>query len=201
MDPLIGTIQAFAFSFAPDGWVLCWGQTLPVAQYQALFALLGTTFGGDGKNTFGVPDLRGRTIIGVGNGTSVTSPVDWGEKYGSETTPINSYNMPPHAHQLVSGNGSAGTVKITTTVTTVNNGQESNESDNGANGLGTGGNMESIYRESPSGTDSIGGVTSSINGATTQFGVTQPAALTIRNPYLGVYYCIAIDGYFPPRPY
>ena len=63
-EVFIGTIQAFAFSFAPYGWALCNGATVPIAQNQALYSLLGTTYGGDGKITFGLPDLRGRTVIG-----------------------------------------------------------------------------------------------------------------------------------------
>ncbi|HBL76287.1 MAG TPA: phage tail protein [Prolixibacteraceae bacterium] len=203
MDPFIGTIQAFAFGFAPVGWVACWGQTLPVMGNQALFTLLGTTFGGDGRTTFGVPDLRGRTIIGVGAATPSTqvpgtSEVDWGEKGGAEVASVTASNMPMHVHQLVSGDGTGGTVKITTKVKTVNNDAESNESDNGANALGTGGNMDSVFRESPSGNDSLGGVSSSLSGFTTYAGGDVP--MPIRNPYLGLYYCIATQGVYPPRP-
>ncbi|HBL76286.1 MAG: hypothetical protein A2W90_09670 [Bacteroidetes bacterium GWF2_42_66] len=205
MDPILGTIQAFAFSFAPVDWELCWGQTMPISGNEALYSLLNTTFGGDGRTTFGLPDLRGRSIIGVGAATYsgqtlITSPVVWGQKGGAETVAINANNLPAHAHQLVSGDGTGLTVKITTKVQTVNNEAESNESDNGANALGTGGNMDSVYRESPAGTDSLGGVSSTISGATTAWGVNQPAPLSTRNPYLGVNYCICTNGYYPTRP-
>lgn len=197
MDPFLGQIQAFGFSFAPIGWALCWGQTMSIAQNNALYALLGITFGGDGITTFGVPDLRGRTVVGVGQATTLTSAVAWGEKLGAESAALLSSNMPAHNHQIVNGNGLAGTVAVTTNIQTVNNGNESTESNNGANALGTSGNMPSIYRESPSGSDSLGGVTSAIAGTTSYSGSSLP--FNIRNPYLGMYYCIATSGIFPSR--
>lgn len=66
MDPFIGEIRLFGFNFAPQGWALCEGQTMPIAQYTALFSLLGTTYGGNGQTTFQLPDLRGRAPIGFG---------------------------------------------------------------------------------------------------------------------------------------
>ena len=63
MEPFLGQIQAFGFNFAPRGWAMCEGQLLPISQNTALFSLLGTTFGGDGRTTFGLPDLRGRSIV------------------------------------------------------------------------------------------------------------------------------------------
>lgn len=68
MEPFIGQIQAFGFSFVPRGWALCDGTLLSIAQYQALFSLLGTTYGGDGQTTFALPDLRGRSIVNQGAG-------------------------------------------------------------------------------------------------------------------------------------
>jgi microcystin-dependent protein len=105
--------------------------------------------------------------------------------------------MPAHNHQLINGTGTNDTVKVTTTVTTVDSQDETNESDNGNNGLGTGGSMQSIYRESPSGSDHIGGVSSTITGSTSLAGSNIP--VNIRNPYLGMYYCIALEGIFPSR--
>ncbi|CAK0753042.1 hypothetical protein CCP3SC1_2180003 [Gammaproteobacteria bacterium] len=83
----VGEIRVFAGSFAPGGWFLCNGSTVSVSQYQALFALLGTTYGGDGVNTFGLPDLRGRFNIAVGNGPGLTHRA-LGEKGGSETVTL-----------------------------------------------------------------------------------------------------------------
>ena len=83
MEPFIGQIQNFGFNFAPRGWASCDGQLLPINQNQALFSLLGTTYGGDGRTTFALPDLRGRTPMGVGKGPGLT-PTNLGENKGRE---------------------------------------------------------------------------------------------------------------------
>jgi microcystin-dependent protein len=197
MEPYIGQISAFGFSFAPEGWVTCQGQQLSISQYETLFSLIGTVFGGNGVTTFAVPDLRGRTIIGVGQGAGL-SAIQYGQVGGTEGTTLLSSNLPAHSHQIVNGDGTTpGTVAVATTIQTVNNENESGESNNGANVLGTSGNMPSIYRENPSGADCIGGVTSTISGTTSTAGASSPFG--IRNPYLGVYYCIATEGVFPTR--
>jgi microcystin-dependent protein len=196
-DAFLGTIMAVGFNFAPRNWAMCNGQILSVASNTALFSLLGATFGGDGRVTFGLPDLQGRTIVGAGQGPGL-SGISYGEKAGAESINILTSNMPAHNHQIINGTGANnGTVKVTTTVTTVDSQDETNESDNGNNGLGTGGSMQSIYRESPSGNDHIGGVSSTITGSTSLAGSNIP--VNIRNPYLGMYYCIALEGIFPSR--
>jgi microcystin-dependent protein len=192
MDIYLGTILAFAFGYAPQDFMLCDGRLLSIQQYAALFAILGTTFGGNGQTTFGIPDLRGRSIVGQGQGPGL-SDISWGEADGKETLMLLSSNMPSHAHPLTNG-----AAVVTTTVQTVDNGNESIDSGNGANALGTGGNMVSIYREQPSGDDYIAGVTSVIRGTTGVTGNSVPA--DIRNPYLALYYCIATEGLYPVRP-
>ena len=82
MEQIIGQIQAFGFNFTPRGWAFCNGQLISITQNTALYALLGTTFGGDGITTFGLPDLRGRTIVHPGLGTGLVAPVIWGEEGG-----------------------------------------------------------------------------------------------------------------------
>ena len=82
-DPYIGQIEVFAFDFAPKGWALCAGQLMSISQNQALFSVIGTTFGGDGITNFALPDLRGRTPIGQGNGLGRT-PRDVGDAMGEE---------------------------------------------------------------------------------------------------------------------
>ena len=81
MEGYLGEIKMFAGTFAPVNWVFCWGQTLQISQYAALFALIGTQFGGDGTTTFGVPDLRGRVPVGAGTGPGLT-PRTPGQKGG-----------------------------------------------------------------------------------------------------------------------
>lgn len=91
MDTYLGTIMPVGFAFAPKGWALCNGQLLPIAQNQALFSLLGTNFGGNGVTTFGLPDLRGRTPVGV----SQSNP---GLPSGSETVTLTANQLPAHTH-------------------------------------------------------------------------------------------------------
>lgn len=95
-DPYVGEIRVFGCNYAPRGWALCNGQLLPISQNQALFALLGTTYGGDGRTTFALPDLRGRTPLHTGNGVSL------GQSAGEETHTLIVSEMPMHTH-LVSG--------------------------------------------------------------------------------------------------
>ena len=99
MTPFLGQIQAFGFNFAPRGWAKCEGQLLSIAQYNALFSLLGTMYGGDGRTTFGLPDLRGRSIVGTGNGPGL-STITQGEKGGAENHTLTVGQMPSHTHNI-----------------------------------------------------------------------------------------------------
>src|SRR6187402_1117505 len=107
-DPFVAEIRIFPFSFAPKGWAFCDGQLLPLSQNTALFSLLGTTYGGDGKTTFALPDLRGRAPIHQGQGPGLTSR-SLGEQDGTETVTLISSQIPAHAHTVnaVSGAGNA----------------------------------------------------------------------------------------------
>ena len=105
-EPFLGEIRMTGFNFAPVGWALCNGQTLPISQYSALFALLGTTFGGNGVSTFNLPDLQGRAPIHWGSGVGLSSYVP-GQNGGSENVTLLSNQMPLHNH-LVNVNNTAG---------------------------------------------------------------------------------------------
>jgi len=97
IDPYIGEISIFAGNFAPRGWAFCDGQLLPISQNTALFSILGTTFGGDGRTTFALPDLRGRTPVHPGQGPGLSS-YQLGERSGSESIILNIQNLPSHNH-------------------------------------------------------------------------------------------------------
>lgn len=97
MEPLIGEIKLFAGNFAPRGWAFCNGQLLPISQNQALFSILGTTYGGDGRTTFALPDLRGRVPVHPGTGPGLSSK-SLGEQGGTETETLSTQQLPAHTH-------------------------------------------------------------------------------------------------------
>ena len=99
-NPYIGEIRLFAGSFAPDGWALCQGQLVAIAENDALFSLIGTTYGGDGEQTFGLPDLRGRVPIHQGSGPGLSQRFI-GERAGAETVTLSAAQLPAHSHALV----------------------------------------------------------------------------------------------------
>ena len=171
MTPFIGQIQPFGYNFAPRGWAFCDGQLLAIASNTALFSLLGTTFGGDGRTTFGLPDLRSRSIVGVGNGPGL-STISWGEKSGRENVTLTIANMPNHNHA----------------VTATSNDATLDEAASGAR-FGTAGTP--IYANTGTGTIGLAA------DSTTSVGGSQ--AFNIRNPFLGIYYSIALVGIFPSR--
>jgi len=97
--PFLGQINIFAGNYAPNGWAMCNGQLLPISQNTALYALLGTTYGGDGAETFGLPNLVSRLPIHIGDGTGL-SPYVLGQAGGSSTVTIDRSTMPSHTHSL-----------------------------------------------------------------------------------------------------
>lgn len=99
MEPFIGQVILFAGNFAPRGWAFCHGQLLPIAQNQALFSILGTTYGGDGRTTFALPDLRGRAPIGAGQGPGLNDR-RLGARTGTETNTLNVTQIPAHNHAV-----------------------------------------------------------------------------------------------------
>ena len=109
-EPFLGEIRICSFGFAPRGWALCNGQLLPINQNQALFSLLGTTFGGDGRVNFALPDLRGRTPIHVGSGHTL------GERGGEQSHTLNIAELPTHTHTAQASSSPANTLNPNNTV-------------------------------------------------------------------------------------
>jgi microcystin-dependent protein len=99
VDPFVGEIRLVPYTFAPQGWALCDGRLLPINQNQALFSLLGTSFGGDGKTTFALPDLRGRVPVGAGQGASGTT-YEVGSTGGQESVKLSASQLPAHSHPV-----------------------------------------------------------------------------------------------------
>ncbi|WP_296385579.1 tail fiber protein [Winogradskyella sp.] len=181
MEQYIAQIMMFGGNFAPRGWALCDGQLLAISQYQALFSLIGTTYGGDGRTTFALPDLRGRVPVHPGSGPGL-SRVTWGEKSGVENVVLTTPNLPSHSHA-----GTGLTVSLG-----CNEDDGNSDEPSGKNfGIAQSGTP---YNSQPNDA-SFGGGT--VAGNTSPTGSNQ--AFNVRNPFTGVNYIIALDGIFPPR--
>jgi microcystin-dependent protein len=189
MDPFTGEIKMVGFNFAPQGYALCQGQVMPISQNAALFALLGTTFGGDGVQTYGLPDFRGRVPIGMGNGPSLT-PVAQGEKSGAESVTLSQTQMPQHTH--------AGTASVAipaaTTQGTANAPTTSSFLAGTTDLSGAGGFDVGLYA---TGTPTT--TLQPFNAAVTNNIAGGSLPVPIRNPYLGTNFIIALNGVFPSR--
>ncbi len=190
MDEFIGTIKAFGFSWAPRGWAQCNGQLLPIAQYQAVFSLLGTTYGGDGRTTFALPDLRGRVPINQGTGAGLSNRT-MGAKSGTESNVLNINQMPSHAHQ-VNFTGQSATASVS--IPAVNDGGTLEETE--GNILA---NHAGAFAAATSADTSLSAFTSPLQGmaATTSEGGTTP--VNNMPPFLAVNYCICLEGIYPSR--
>lgn len=169
-DPFVAEIRIFPFNFAPKGWAWCDGQLLPLSQNTALFSLLGTTYGGDGKSNFALPDLQGRAPMHPGQGPGL-SLHDLGETGGSETVTLLESEIPAHVHAMH-----------------VSLQDATNQSPTGellASGVGIGqyATPGAIVNLSPQALAPAGG--------------DQPHNNLM--PYLTFYFCIALQGVFPPR--
>lgn len=167
-DPFVAEIRIFPFNFAPKGWAWCDGQLLPLSQNTALFSLLGTTYGGNGKSNFALPDLQGRAPMHPGQGPGL-SLHDLGETGGSETVSLLESEIPAHSHGM----------------------RASNEDGNSRNAAGN-----------------YVGIGNNIFAAPQNLGAMAPEALAPAGgdqphnnlqPYLTFYFCIALQGVFPPR--
>jgi microcystin-dependent protein len=101
-EPFLAEIRTFSFNFAPKGWAMCNGQLLPINQNQALFSLLGTTYGGDGETTFAIPDLRGRLLVHQGNGFVLA------ETGGVEQVTLTTAQLPAHTHAVLASSAAGG---------------------------------------------------------------------------------------------
>src|SRR6266550_1272438 len=106
-QPFVGEIRMFGGSFAPAGWAMCQGQLMPISQNETLFTLIGTTYGGDGQETFGIPNLSGRVPIhqGTGAGSGVTFSI--GEAAGTESVTLTTQTIPQHNHAFIASGDTA----------------------------------------------------------------------------------------------
>lgn len=108
-NPYVGEIRMFGGSFNPAGWAFCNGAPLPISQNEVLFNLIGTTYGGDGQETFNLPDLQGRVPIHAGQGPGLSQNYQLGEKAGTETVTLTTSQLPIHTHPMLASGDSANT--------------------------------------------------------------------------------------------
>ena len=169
MEPMIGEIKMFAGNFAPRGWLLCDGQLLSIQAYSALFSLLGTTYGGDGRNTFGLPDLRGRVPIHAGQGGGL-SDYHQGHSGGTETVTLTESHMPAHNHSVSNAQGPV------------------DSSDPESNMLTAG--ESQIYSSQPAQSNMNPSMINNAGGGQAHNNI---------QPYLAINFIIAIEGVYPAR--
>ena len=172
MEGYIAEIRMFAGNFPPRSWAFCQGQLLSIAQNTALFSLLGTTYGGNGQTTFGLPDLRGRVPVGTGNGPGLT-PRSLGEMSGTQTNTLLSINMPAHSHTM---NASSDSASIGTPA---------------GNSLGVNA-RGGITPFAPGNTNQA-----PMGSMTGVVGNNSP--VNNMQPYLGINYIICLEGIYPSR--
>jgi microcystin-dependent protein len=181
MEGVLAYVTPFAGNFVPRGWATCQGQILAISSNTALFALLGTNYGGNGQTTFGLPDLRGRAVVGAGQGPGL-SLYDLGQLGGSEATTLLTSEIPLHNHGIL--------LAFTPKCSSVNG--------------NTGAPANTTYAPLSSGASAFSGVPNAKMQSYNATVVTGPGGnglpFSNRNPYLTLTYIICINGVFPQRP-
>ena len=179
-EPFLSEIKIMSFNFPPKGWALCNGQFLPINQNQALFSLLGTTYGGNGQTTFALPDFRARHAVGVNQGTGNGGNYVLGEIGGSEVVTLTSAEMPAHVHQPRGHAGSASDASTPSSDTV------------------WGPSTTTLYATAIPAQPMTGATTGSMApDALSLSGGSQPHEN--QPPYLALHYIIALEGVFPSR--
>ena len=179
MEPFIGQLMCVGFNFAPNGWARCDGQLLAIASNTALFSLIGTIYGGDGRTTFALPDLRGRVPIHNGTGPGLPS-FSQGQRSGTTTTTLTVANLPSHSHTLRVSSANASQSAATSGSTIATPGSQSGRSFTGTLGYNTA-------------TPDIGMSAASIGNTGSN------VAFNNLQPYLTLNWVIALVGIFPSR--
>lgn len=172
-EGFLGEVKMFAGNFAPRGWAKCDGQLLAISSNPALFSILGTMYGGDGRTTFALPDFRGRTAVGTGTGPGL-SPVTQGSRFGTQSNTLNILQLPVHNH--------------TFSISAVS--ELGNTNDPTGNYHANSGLFDNEYRNS-------GTVVPMHSGTSSNAGASQP--VENRQPSLGMIYIICTQGIFPSR--
>lgn len=188
-DAFIGEIRAFPYTYVPQGWLRCDGTLYPINQFQALYALLGIVYGGDGKTIFGLPNLQGRTVIGVGQGAGLQN-VTKGQQLGAAQVALTSdYQLPVHNHALVEEN-IAATISAANTTAKPTAGQS--WLTRPAQVTPTTANF--IFSYVPT---TGGALNTPLHPSSIGYNVGGSQGHENRQPYLTMVYCINYDGVYP----
>lgn len=189
-DPFLGEIKMFGGNFAPRGYAMCQGQIMSIAQNNALLALLGTTFGGNGQTTFGLPDFRSRSPVGIGQGGGLDA-ITQGEMAGTPNVTLISNNLPPFSLPVT------GTVSVAIPASTADGSSQTPSATSVlAKPLDSAAGAEvSLYGNAADTTLAPFNAPLNANASHTSGG----APVGIRNPYLGTNFIIALEGVFPSR--
>ncbi len=205
MDGTLAEIRGFAGTFNPKNWVFCYGQLMPINNNQALFALIGDYYGGDGRTNFGIPDLRGRVPVGSGAGPGLY-PYQLAQMGGYQQINLTTNEMPKHNHAAVATVGASAVGGTATATMNVNNSDGENRTPAG-NYLGLSGG--DIYQDTPSAgsilnsgaiTVDTSGLRVAVGDVSVQIGDTgkgQP--FPVIQPYLCIQWIMCVDGLFPQR--
>ncbi|MBP6303966.1 MAG: phage tail protein [Bacteroidia bacterium] len=189
MDGYMSEIRLFGGTFAPQGYMLCQGQQMSIAEWTALYALLGTMYGGDGVQSFSLPDLRGRTPMGTGQGPGLSVIVDEGETGGTETITMSTSNMPIHNHSAsITALNASATLKAFTTAGSTDQPIGSYLASTADLYIAPASADTFMAPQSVSGTLSL---SLSATGSNTPF--------SNRSPFLGINFIICVEGIFPSR--
>jgi microcystin-dependent protein len=183
-DPFIGEVRIFPYDFAPQKWAFCDGQAIPISQNTQLFAVIQTTFGGNGTTTFNLPHMSARCVIGAGQGPGLSS-YDPGEQGGSYGVVLAATEAPAHTHTLKCASAFAGDATT----------NKPGPAESLAKMVGAGAGGYAITASTPSVMHP-----QVIGDSNVPTGVTHPIAHVNVMPYLALHYCIALQGVSPKRP-
>ena len=192
MDPFIGEIVLFAGNFAPRAWAFCDGQLLAISTHSALFSILGTTYGGDGRTTFALPDLRGRTPVHPGHGPGLSN-YNLGQRGGVETVTLTVNQMPSHSHSVTSSGGNNDV--LMSGIAGVRDTPQAGDVPAGAS-FGPGISATKVNAYGPP-TNPV--VSQTLNPGITVLNQGGSQSHTNLQPFLAINYIIALQGIFPSR--
>ena len=176
MEGTLGQILLFGGNFAPTAWALCQGQLISIATNTALFSIIGVNFGGNGSTTFGLPDMRGRVAVGIGNGPGL-SPVVLGQAWGNNNYTLTANNLPPHSHT------------ITASLAVY---PDSPNADNAVGNVAAVNDNPAFSTLASNANMAPGNLVLQANGNNAPF--------SLMKPYLGLNFLICTQGVFPIRP-